>query len=88
MIAYDYATDVQPLLPAGSVLHFIAWHNNTESNKLNPDPDTWVGYGQRSIDDMSHAWVTYYPLSEEEFKQQLAERNAKVVANPSGRTRE
>jgi len=32
--------------------------------------------------------VTYYPLSEEEFKQQLAERNAKVVANPSGRTRE
>src|SRR3989442_10734145 len=85
MIAYDYATDVQPLLPAGSVLHFIAWHNNTESNKLNPDPDTWVGYGQRSIDDMSHAWVTYYPLSEEEFKQQLAERNAKVVANPSGR---
>src|SRR6266568_4298398 len=85
MIAYDYATDVQPLLPAGSVLHIIAWHNNTESNKLNPDPDTWVGYGQRSIDDMSHAWVTYYPMSEEEFKQQLAERNAKVVANPSGR---
>ena len=88
MIAYDYATDVQPLLPAGSVLHIIAWHNNTESNKLNPDPDTWVGYGQRSIDDMSHAWVTYYPLSQEEFKKQLAERNAKVVANPSGRTRE
>jgi hypothetical protein len=44
---------------------------------LNPDPDTWVGYGQRSIDDMSHAWVTYYTLSEEQFRQQLAERNAK-----------
>ena len=88
MIAYDYATDVQPLLPAGSVLHFIAWHNNTESNKLNPDPDTWVGYGQRSIDDMSHAWVTYYTLSEEQFKQQLAERNATVQADSSGHARE
>jgi hypothetical protein len=37
---------------------------------------------------MSHAWVTYYTLSEEQFKQQLAERNAKVQANPSGRARE
>ncbi len=41
-----------------------------------------------TFDDMSHAWVTYYPMSEEEFKQQLAERNAKVQANPSARARE
>lgn len=75
MIVYEYATEVQPLLPAGSVLHFIGWHNNTATNKLNPDPDAWIGYGQRSIDDMSHAWVTYYTLSEEDFKQQVAERN-------------
>ena len=78
MIVYEYAPEVQPLLPAGSVLHFIGWHNNTATNKLNPDPDTWVGYGQRSIDDMSHAWITYYTLSEDDFKQQVAERNAKT----------
>ncbi|HYR41949.1 MAG TPA: cytochrome c [Terriglobia bacterium] len=81
MIVYDYATDAQPLLPAGSVLHFIGWHNNTATNKLNPDPDTWVGYGQRSIDDMSHAWVTYYTLSDEDFKQQVAERKSKTKAS-------
>src|SRR5207247_392891 len=69
MMAYEYASDVQPLLPAGSVLHFTSWHNNTSSNKLNLDPDKWIGYGQRSIDDMSVAWVTYYNMSEEEFKQ-------------------
>jgi hypothetical protein len=77
MMAYEYASDVQPLLPAGSVLHFISWHNNTASNKLNLDPDNWIGYGQRSIDDMSVAWVTYYNMSEEDFKQAVAERNAK-----------
>ena len=76
MMSYEYASDVQPLLPAGSVLHFTSWHNNTSSNKLNLDPDNWIGYGQRSIDDMSVAWVTYYNMSEEEFKQAVAERNA------------
>jgi hypothetical protein len=83
MMAYEYASDVQPLLPAGSVLHFISWHNNTSSNKLNLDPDNWIGYGQRSIDDMSVAWVTYYNMSEEEFKQAVAERNALSKQNLS-----
>ena len=81
MIVYEYAPEVQPLLPPGSVLHFISWHDNTANNKLNPDPDTWVGYGQRSIDDMSHAWITYYSLSDEDFKQQVAERNANRKPN-------
>ncbi len=80
MIVYEYAPNVQPLLPAGSVLHFISWHNNTATNKLNPDPDTWVGFGQRSIDDMSHAWITYYTLSDEDFKQQVAERKGNLSA--------
>ena len=83
MIVYEYATDAQPLLPAGSVLHFIGWHNNTATNKLNPDPENWVGYGQRSIDDMSHAWITYFTLSDEDFKKQVAERNAKLKGAPS-----
>jgi hypothetical protein len=83
MIVYEYATEVQPLLPAGSVLHFISWHNNTATNKLNPDPDAWIGYGQRSIDDMSHAWVTYFTLSDEEFRQAVAERNAASKGNLS-----
>jgi hypothetical protein len=76
MMAYEYAADVQPLLPAGAVLHFISWHNNTSLNKLNPDPDNWIGFGQRSIDDMSVAWITYYNLSEDEFQQAVAERKA------------
>lgn len=77
MMVYEYAADAQPLLPAGTVLHLVSWYNNTASNRLNNDPDNWIGYGQRSIDDMAMAWMTYYNLSEKEFEQQVAERKAK-----------
>jgi hypothetical protein len=73
-IVYLYKDEVQPLLPAGTVLHVIGWHDNTSGNKANPDPDNWVGFGQRTSDDMSFAWVSYYELSNDEFKQMLAER--------------
>ena len=85
MMVYEYATDVQPLLPVGSVLHFIGWHNNTASNKLNNDPDNWIGYGQRSIDDMSVAWVTFFNLTEDDFQQAVAERKAKSKDNLSAK---
>ena len=73
-IVYMYKEDEQPLLPAGTVLHVIGWHDNTAANKANPDSDNWVGFGQRTADDMSFAWVSYYELSQDEFKQMLSER--------------
>jgi hypothetical protein len=76
-IVYNYADDVQPLLPAGTMLHVISWHNNTASNRYNPDPKNWVGFGQRSIDDMAFAWVNYIWLTDEDFKAQIQERKAK-----------
>jgi hypothetical protein len=76
-LVYNYADDVQPLLPAGTILHVISWHNNTVSNRYAPDPRNWVGFGQRSIDDMSLAWVTYVWLTDEDFKREVEERNAR-----------
>jgi len=76
-LVYLYAEDEQPLLPAGTTLHVISWHNNSASNKFNPDPDALVTFGQRTIDDMAFAWVSYYYLSDEEYKQQVEERKAK-----------
>jgi len=59
-IVYTYADDVAPLLPAGAILHVIDWHDNSSKNPRNPDPRNWVGYGERTIDDMSKAWINYY----------------------------
>ena len=76
-IVYNYADDVAPLLPAGTIMHVISWHDNSTANKYNPDPRNWVGFGNRTTDDMSRHWLTFYTMTEDEFKAEVAERNAK-----------
>jgi hypothetical protein len=73
-ITYPYADDVAPLLPAGTIIHIISWHDNTTANRWNPNPKNWVGGGSRSIDEMSFAWVTITYLEEEDYQQRVAER--------------
>ena len=80
-IVYLYAEDEEPLLPAGTILHVTSWHNNSASNRFNPDPDNLVTFGQRTIDDMAFAWVSYYYLSDDDYKQQVEARKAKKVAS-------
>ena len=73
---YTYTDDVAPLIPAGTVLHVITWHDNSQANKANPDPKNWVGDGQRTIDEMGFAWIGWYDLSDEEYKAELDARKA------------
>jgi hypothetical protein len=82
--AYTYADEVQPLLPAGTILHIISWHNNSPSNKLNYDPTNWIGFGNRTIDDMAHMWLNYYNIDENEYKARLEARKAKAAKATSG----
>lgn len=73
-LSYQYAEEVRPLLPVGTVLLFTAMFDNTVNNPINPDPDQWVTFGQRGVDEMSHAWVGMTYLDEETFGQLVAER--------------
>jgi hypothetical protein len=73
-ITYPYADEVAPVLPAGTIIHVTAWHDNTAANKYNPNPRNWVGYGQRTIDEMSFAWVSLFYIDETEFQQRTAAR--------------
>jgi hypothetical protein len=68
-----YADDVAPIYPAGTVLHVISWHDNS-ANKINPDPRNWVGSGNRTIDEMGFAWISWYDLTDEEYKAALDAR--------------
>ncbi len=76
-VNYIYADDVAPLLPKGTVLVFTAWHDNTADNPNNPDPRQWVGWGDRTVDEMAHAWVDVTYLDQPEFDKLVAERKAK-----------
>ena len=75
-LTYNYEDDVQPLVPAGTILHNIQWHDNTASNPRAMDPKNWVGDGQRTIDEMGFFWIGWVELTEDEYKTQLAERKA------------
>jgi hypothetical protein len=82
---YLYHDDAAPLLPTGTVLHSIMWHDNTAANKFNPDPDAQVTWGERTVDEMGAAWISYYYMSEEDFKRESEARKAKQPALTSAR---
>ena len=73
-INYVYADDEAPLLPAGTMLHVIAVHDNTAANRRNPDPNMWVGFGERSVDDMLQVWLDMVYLDDAEFQRLVEER--------------
>lgn len=73
-ISYLYADDVKPLLPSGTVLQFTTVFDNTANNPINPDPNQWVVFGRRGVDEMSHAWVGITYLNEEQYAQAVLER--------------
>ncbi len=73
---YIYAEHVAPLLPKGTTLVITAWHDNTAENPSNPDYRQWVGWGDRTIDEMAHAWIDVTYLEQEEYERLVAERKA------------
>ena len=75
-VNYIYADHAAPLLPAGTTLVFTAWHDNTPENPNNPDHTQWVGWGDRTVDEMAHAWVDVTYLTEEQYEEELAKRAA------------
>jgi hypothetical protein len=81
-VNYIFADDAAPLLPKGTVLAFTAWHDNTAENPTNPDPQQWVGWGDRTVDEMAHAWVDVTYLEPAEFDALVAERKASAKPKP------
>jgi hypothetical protein len=69
---YIYTDEDAPVLPKGTVIRVTAWHDNTAANKNNPDPTKWVGQGDRTVDEMAHAWVNVTSLTDQEYQDWLA----------------
>lgn len=82
---YIYADDAAPLLPEGTTLIVTAWHDNTADNPSNPDPEQWVGWGDRTVDEMAHLWVDVTYLEQEQYEELVAEREAKKAASQQNR---
>jgi len=85
-LVYNYADDAAPLVPAGTLLHIISVHDNSAGNKGNPDPKNWAGNGNRTIDEMAFSWMSWYDLTDDEYRQEVAARNA-LRATSTGTSR-
>jgi mono/diheme cytochrome c family protein len=82
---YVYRDDAAPLLPSGTVLHSIMWHDNSAKNPFNPDPDAQITYGQRTIDEMASAWISWYYMSDEDFRKESEARRTPRATVTSSR---
>ena len=71
---YDYADDVTPLLPRGTILHIIGYMDNSPSNRNVPDPRNWQGSGNRSVANMFIDLGQGVALSDEQFEQEMIKR--------------
>ena len=76
---YAYEDDVAPLLPAGTLIHYIGWYDNTVKNPRVVDPRNWKGWGNRSIDDMFFFRTRVIFLTDEQYKGKVAERETKTT---------
>jgi len=68
MTNYIYADDAAPVFPKGTMVRVTAWYDNTRGNPNNPDPDQWVGFGDRTVDEMGHAWMNVTYMSDDDYK--------------------
>jgi hypothetical protein len=77
MTNYIYDDDAAPVFPKGTVIHVTAWYDNTSANLNNPDPEQWVGFGDRTVDEMGHAWMNVTYLSDEEYESWAAKHKTR-----------
>src|SRR5262249_55004220 len=72
---YFYEDDAAPLLPAGTILHAIAWFDNSAANPRTVDARNWKGYGNRTLDDMYGYFSDVVYMTEQEFRAELTARS-------------
>ena len=53
---------------------------NTAAKASNPDPNQWVGWGDRTVDEMAHAWVNVTYISDDDYNAWAAKHKPKKPA--------
>ena len=77
---YVFEDDYAPLLPKGTILKVTAWHDNTAAKKSNPDPTQWIGWGDRTVDEMAHAWINITYMGDDDFNKEVEARKVKMAS--------
>ena len=60
------------LFSLSSQPRLVFWLRKCCVDRLRP-PEQWVGWGDRTVDEMAHAWVDVTYLEQEDFDKEVAE---------------
>ena len=71
---YNYADDVAPLVPAGTILHVTSCTTTHRPIGATWTRATGFGSGQRTIDEMGFAWIGWYDMTDAEYETELVAR--------------
>ncbi len=88
MTNYIYKDEKAPVYPKGTIIKVSAYYDNTKANRSNPDPDQWVGWGDRTVDEMAHAWMNVVYLSDAEYEALVAKRKAQKASATDAQERQ
>jgi hypothetical protein len=69
------------IFPTGTILHSVAWHDNTMANRHNPDPSAWIGWGGRTMDEMGNAWTDIAFMTEAQYRDLRSQRASEKRAS-------
>ena len=85
MTNYIYADDAAPVFPKGTIIHVTAWYDNTKAIRTIPIRISGSAYGDRTVDEMAHAWMNVTYFSDDEYNAWAAKHKERSTA--SGRMR-
>ena len=71
---YYYQENYQPLIPKGTVLHAIAWFDNTAKNGNVPDPRNLATFGNSSLSNMFIVFNLAEFLTDEQYVAEVTKR--------------
>jgi hypothetical protein len=84
-ITYPYKDP--PVLARGTILRVTSYHDNSSRNRHNPDPSAWVGWGDRTIDEMAVGWTDLVYLTDEDYEQHLQAQKERQSSERGDRNR-
>ena len=71
---YYYQENYQPLIPKGTVLHAIAWFDNSAKNENIPDPRNLATFGNSSLSNMFIVFNLAEFLTDEQYVEEVRKR--------------
>ncbi|HEV8485175.1 MAG TPA: hypothetical protein VGV87_16650, partial [Blastocatellia bacterium] len=60
------------------------YHDNSPGNKENPDPTAFVGWGDRTIDEMNIGWLDFYYIGDQEYAELQKQKAGRSKASTAG----